>query len=259
MTHDVAALSFGALRVRRGPMRCPSCGHTGTNSVECEKCGLVYRKYKHGKQATKDRPPLVRLLLPLLGVAVLIAGIGWYIRADAEHQIAETEAEEEAEASRSTGKLRELEEQAAELGCPRDVRPPPTIMEQAKEDPVPEGWLADIAGWNRVNSADHAGSTILVMVTVPWCNFGKAAERLMFTDPAVRARLAKVVKVRVNPESSPEAAAVADSFKVRAYPSVFVRKGAETSPKLQLFRDVNGTIAVAPSQEVVRLLSAAGL
>lgn len=240
-------------------MRCPNCGHAGKNSVECEKCGLVYRKYKHGKAAPQARSPMTMVLLAFLGVAVLIGGVAWYLRHAHTVEQAEVAAVEEAEAKKPTGKLQELEEQAAELGCPRDMRPPPTIIEQAKEDAVPEGWLTDLAGWNRATSPDHTGSTILVMVTVPWCNFGKAAERLMFTDPGVRARLKDVVKVRINPESSAEAQKIADEFGVRAYPSVFVRKAGVNSPRIQLFRDVNGTIAVAPSQEVVRLLSAAGL
>lgn len=241
------------------PNRCPRCNYLTESTTECEKCGLVYAKYKPGHvQRTERRVPFWVFLVPLLLIAVGIAGATWWIRSqEAERAAAEAAAKQVDDAP--TGQLANLENAASDLGCPRRIKPPESLVQKANEDPVPEGWLADIAGWNRANSPDHADSTILIMVTVPWCNFGKAAERLMFSDATVRARLKDVVKVRINPESSPEAEKIADSFSVRAYPSVFVRKAGVNSPRMQLFRDVNGTIAVAPSQEVVRLLSAAGL
>lgn len=219
---------------------------------------MIYRKFKHGAGAPKARPPLTLFLLPLLALAVVIAGAALYVRRQAQEEAAAAAAVK-AEESKPTGKLPTLEAQAAELGCPRDMRPPASMAEKANEDPLPEGWLGDIAGWNRMNSDERKDGTIVILFNVPWCNFGRAAERSFTSEGPVKARLEKVVKVRINPESGPEEAKIADEFGVHSYPSIFVRKAGKVSPRVQLFRDVEGGIVIAPPQEILRALGEAGL
>lgn len=241
------------------PNRCPRCNYLTESTTECEKCGLVYAKYKPGHvQRTERRVPFWVFLVPLLLIAVGIAGATWWIRSqEAERAAAEAAAKQVDDAP--TGQLANLENAASDLGCPRRIKPPESLVQKANEDPVPEGWLADIAGWNRANSPEHANSEILVMVTVPWCNYGKAAERAFFRDPALGKHLQGVPKVRINAEAGPDEAKIADELGVRAFPSFYVMKGGKPSARVNLFRDVNGQTVVATTPDIISQLKTLGI
>ena len=63
---------------------------------------------------------------------------------------------------------------------------------------------------------------MLVYFRVDWCPYCQRMDREVIPAPAVTRFLAGVVKVRINPERSPADRALAQSFGVDGYPSVFV-------------------------------------
>lgn len=71
---------------------CPKCGHQQTNAIECEACGLLFRKYAQAQE--RNKPPVMaedntaatgkRSQLPMLtGAALLLialsAGVTWFM------------------------------------------------------------------------------------------------------------------------------------------------------------------------------------
>jgi len=38
-------------------IRCPKCAHEQTNPVECEACGLLFRRYQQAQERNKEQPP----------------------------------------------------------------------------------------------------------------------------------------------------------------------------------------------------------
>lgn len=71
---------------------CPKCGHEQANAIECEACGLLFRKYAQAQE--RNKPPLPaqndvpvagrRSLAPvLIGAALLLvtlsAGVTWFM------------------------------------------------------------------------------------------------------------------------------------------------------------------------------------
>lgn len=71
---------------------CPKCGHEQTNAVECEACGLLFRKYAQAQErnkppvmaendvpATGKRSPLPMLIGAALLLIALSAGVTWFM------------------------------------------------------------------------------------------------------------------------------------------------------------------------------------
>lgn len=66
-------------------IRCPKCGHEQTNPLECEACGLLFRKYEQAQERAKEREtltasptePPTRRSGPLarVGVALLLVAV----------------------------------------------------------------------------------------------------------------------------------------------------------------------------------------
>jgi tetratricopeptide (TPR) repeat protein len=105
---------------------------------------------------------------------------------------------------------------------------PETIIEEAPALPAPR--LPVSASWYEGADGHRAAldeqartrAPMLVYFRVDWCPYCRRVDREVLPAPAVTRFLEGVVKVRINPETSPPDRALAERYGVSGYPSLFV-------------------------------------
>jgi hypothetical protein len=242
---------------------CPRCTFHQPDAEECARCGLVVAKWNpdHAPRS-QVRPPsasparsrssrrATSLGAAVAGV-VLLAGGGvgaaaWYMRPPPVEDVLTPVDDAVRE------QVDSLQKDASELGCPRAIKTTSSIAEQAAADPAPPGWVSNAAGWARATSGEHAADQPLVVYFgVPWCKYASAFERDTLGDPAVRARLSSLARVRINPEAGDTEARVADDFGVRVYPTVVLVAADGKRTRIQVLRDVDTQIMLGKPNDFV--------
>ena len=106
--------------------------------------------------------------------------------------------------------------------------------------------------------AEQAGvpAAMVIYVYTDWCPYCREFERVLLDTPAVEGYLREnVVKVRLNPETSPAAQALSDELGVRGYPSFFVampwarpekmglRENGRVRPAADFIADIDGRMS----------------
>jgi uncharacterized protein YyaL (SSP411 family) len=84
--------------------------------------------------------------------------------------------------------------------------------------------------WDRgLEEASRTGRPVLVDVYTDWCGWCRRMDRETYSEPGVRQYLSThYVTVKLNPESSREARAVANRFRVTGYPTtVFLKPSGD--------------------------------
>jgi tetratricopeptide (TPR) repeat protein len=101
---------------------------------------------------------------------------------------------------------------------------------------------------------------MLVYFRVDWCPYCRRMDRDVIPAPAVTRFLADVVKVRVNPETSPPDKELAKSYGVTGYPSVFVIPAPGATPEsVPHFSRSAGEDIDATAEAFVKACEAVGL
>lgn len=243
-------------------MICPRCSFHQPDAPDCGRCGLVLAKWNpDSARRPKSGPPPLELSErrtaagqvgagPVLaGGLFLAAGLGagayWLLWPAPSPTAAVTP-------STPSVSLSALEAEASELGCPRRLQAPGSVVEKAQSDPLPVGWLNDEPGWVRATGPDRApGSAMLVYFGVPWCKYSKAFERDVLANPAVSAAIAAFVRVRVNPDQGATEARVADDFGVKVYPTVVLVDADGKRRRIDVLRDVGQGIMLGKAEDFV--------
>jgi tetratricopeptide (TPR) repeat protein len=115
-------------------------------------------------------------------------------------------------------------------------RPVERIVEEAPEAPPPRlsvsaYWYEGSEGYQRALAEQRsAHAPALVYFRVDWCPYCRKLDREVLPTSPVERFLRDVIKVRINPEKSPADEALARSFDVHGYPSVFVIPGPDAKP-----------------------------
>jgi thioredoxin-like negative regulator of GroEL len=113
---------------------------------------------------------------------------------------------------------------------------------------VSSSWFEDAEGLGRAKKEqEYANVPMIIYFRVDWCPYCRRMDQDIITSSSVREFLANVVKVRVNPESSPDNAELARSMGVSGYPSVYVVPHPGSTPeKIQsLSRKANEPIELS--------------
>jgi thioredoxin-related protein len=95
-------------------------------------------------------------------------------------------------------------------------------------------WEEGANGFARSERRFREGSRpLLVYFYTDWCGYCAAIERDLWSDGAVAELLnGRFTAIRINPEDSAEDQVVAQNFRVRGYPRVYVK----ASPSSELVR-----------------------
>jgi Flp pilus assembly protein TadD len=97
---------------------------------------------------------------------------------------------------------------------------------------VSSGWFEGAEGLGRAKQEQaYAGVPMIIYFRVDWCPYCQRMDQDIITSSSVRQFLANVVKVRINPESSPDDAEVARGMGVKGYPSVYVVPHPGSTPE----------------------------
>ena len=97
---------------------------------------------------------------------------------------------------------------------------------------VSSSWFEDAEGLGRAKKEqEYANVPMIIYFRVDWCPYCQRMDQDIINSSSVREFLANVVKVRVNPESSPDNAELARSMGVSGYPSVYVVPHPGSTPE----------------------------
>ena len=203
------------------------------------------------KPAKEGRSALSKKTVGGIAAAGLVlGGVLWWLN----HPAAEVEVKAPVTAPPP---LHELELRASDLGCPRGLAPSASVAEAARKDEAVEGWLVGADGYAKAMSPGAGKSGVLVYFSVPWCNYGKAADAQLFKDPAVVKRFKSLTLVRIEPEAGAPETTLADQFGVTVYPSLYAVRADGSPNRIKIFRDVDDKIVVLRPPEFLGAVEAA--
>jgi thiol:disulfide interchange protein len=91
--------------------------------------------------------------------------------------------------------------------------------------PVSPGWYEGDQYEKARDEQEKTGAAMVLYVYTDWCPYCRAFEKgLLFTSEVERYLRDNVVKIRINPETSPAAAALARRLGAQGYPSFYLRR-----------------------------------
>ncbi len=126
---------------------------------------------------------------------------------------------------------------------------------------VSSSWFEDAEGLGRAKKEqEYANVPMIIYFRVDWCPYCRRMDQDIITSSSVREFLANVVKVRVNPESSPDNAELARGMGVSGYPSVYVvpRPGSTPEKIQSLSRKADEPIELS-AEKFISSAKAAGI
>jgi ribosomal protein S27E len=198
------------------------------HAVECVNCGVVVAKYKSGVR--KLVTPRERANLSIAGVVVLgLAGVGAYALFDLFAPDREAAVGEFA-------------------GPPA----PPSVI---PTDFVETYWFEGSTGYTRAAEDQREQRIPLLALFAPAECPDCAAVRTLFTSPELRGWFAEILKVRVDPDASPENTTLAERFKVKEYPALAVVRSDGERKLVSLY---DKEALVTPAELMKRCREAAG-
>ena len=120
-------------------------------------------------------------------------------------------------------------------------------------------WLQDADGlYEALRAMEEKPQPMVVYFYTDWCGYCRQFERELLGTPEVKEYFAKVLTVRINPESGAEERQVADYYGVRGFPGFFVHSGdSKTLSKVErmVFEDGRPRI-MAPAEFIVAVETA---
>lgn len=262
---------------------CPHCGAEVPALPECQRCGIVFAKYRAGPRPASaveiisSRParrPLAPWLLVLLGIATAVLVISR--RGDqhrpaafpqetvASQPISKPAPEPITVAAQEPASLADLWAQDDDPGLEAEAAPIPLTASAPDLETLASvgyGWFENASGFRSgVELAVADSRPIAVYFYTDWCGYCRQFERELLTRARVEDFTKYLVKVRINPESGRQEREIARQYGVRGYPSFFVQASANARPsKIRRHKRVGGDwVLQSPSDFVATLKRAIG-
>jgi Flp pilus assembly protein TadD len=248
-------------------MRCPACGEGNSDrAVFCELCQAPLRGQQAAesvKPETGPQPPVFYLPQPTArrdsrarGLLLVFAFVGLGGAAVTAYRYwPEPAAPQAASAPVAMAPVTPPSQAAppsrppsTELPAPPvpkpqrsavESAPPPAepIIEIKPSEPrgarsVSPSWFEGAEGFERAKKEQAYGNVpMIIYFRVDWCPYCRRMDQDIIGSSAVREFLANVVKVRINPESSPADDQLARGMGVKGFPSVYVVPHPGSSPE----------------------------
>jgi hypothetical protein len=126
----------------------------------------------------------------------------------------------------------------------------PVVMRDAG---IPENWYEGSPGYAEAAGLGRDSHVaMIVYFRTDWCPYCKRFDRDIMPSAEVATFLKTIIKVRVNPEQGPNELALANSFGVHGYPSIFmVPANGEAPVKVYPFVRSGETFQPVPPAEFV--------
>jgi len=244
-------------------MRCPKCGLEQPDAAECRSCGVIVSKARPSSQSrprlAPEPPPIPaattkpRRASSYLGyVAVIALASAWLVYRGRSETPQRTQLPPSP--TLSTGSLPPAKPALPAAGRAGSLAPLPgpepgqRMLLPTAECPVSSrgrtsttaSWPVS-ATWNEgargyelaQRELDQWKAPMVVYFFTDWCHYCREFEsELLHHGEVERYLRSRVVKVRVNPEDSPEDGALARSFGVEGYPSFFLTASGASPSKL---------------------------
>ncbi|MBX7149005.1 thioredoxin fold domain-containing protein [bacterium] len=90
-------------------------------------------------------------------------------------------------------------------------------------------WLTGSGGYKAL-AQSNAKKGFLLYIYTDWCSFCKKFNREVLSDPQTQKFLAKIDKVKVNPEDGDAEDTIADDWHVDVLPTVLAIKNGKATP-----------------------------
>ena len=119
------------------------------------------------------------------------------------------------------------------------------------------GWLHDKAGYQKALKASAKnGAPIFIYGYTDWCVYCKKLHKKLFDDSSVKKMMAGFIKVKINPEHSPEDKVLYNQWGGRGYPTLFTQAEAGSSPSRTKgpFTKINGKWKLMTKNEFIAML-----
>ncbi len=267
--------------------QCPQCGFSGSSTLECPRCGIIYAKIRkldgsttpvsardcsEDRRGSASKPRRLTLLPWLLGLAVIIAIVTGF---DAFRKEEPTPNEPQL----TTGQPA-TSEAISPLGTPPELAAPtpnsrpapePEWNPSAAEDlvllpdpaPIPKPaatasyfWHVGASGYQRgIEEAQREGRPMAVYFYTDWCPYCRELESELLSRAKVEEFLKYLVKIKINPDRGTRERSLANQYGVRGYPSFFVQSAPSARP--QKIRRSNRNGLKSPEEFVDTLEQAA--
>jgi thiol-disulfide isomerase/thioredoxin len=126
------------------------------------------------------------------------------------------------------------------------------LLKRDSAHALPAAWQEGASGYDAASKLAHErGAPLLVYFHTSWCGYCKRMERDLF--PAVDKTLGKMLKVRIDPERSPEEQGLAARYGVHGYPSLFLERNGAPE-RVMPFRQSGGAWNMVTPDEFVAQL-----
>ena len=136
------------------------------------------------------------------------------------------------------------------------------VAAEATDAGVPDfsGWLEGPEGLiAAISLGQEQRKPLLLYFYTDWCGYCRQFERELLAQPELRDYLASIVAVRINPESGPAEAAMAQRYGVRSFPSLFVHSGeSQAVSKVDRVELVRGRPVLMAPAKFIDVIKTAG-
>lgn len=272
-------------------LECPKCGRRVPEGAECAACGVVFAKLNPRESPKRTVPiptaayqasPRRSPVLSLLGLLAVVALGGFATAAwigDGEAVGLEPGEVQPAEVSKPAPSPEPAPQpqnrpspttarQAAQVrlaALPPLESPAAEPRQAAASEPKPRWvapdstWFEGASGFDRgLARARDKNQAALVYFYADWCGYCRQLERDLLDRAMVQEYTKYLVKIRVNPEAGAAERALAKTYGVSGYPSVFVHPaGLGKAKKVRSMTKENGSWRSLSTRDYVERLAAA--
>jgi len=137
----------------------------------------------------------------------------------------------------------------------------PDRLLRAQSQELFDNWLSDADGYTQAMQEHHkTKKPLLVYFYTDWCPYCRRLNQEIIASEPVQTYLARIVRVRINPERDERESALANKYHIQGFPSLFLFPAAAKRPlQLSTYRwSETGWVLMTPEEFVHMCQTAEG-